>query len=1342
MEELKGRGISDADPRVQLLLRLVRYQQIQSGEERRSVSKEERQESWRMSRREAKVLSAQLGAFSSLSHGVTVSGETMSVLRKHVEITEQENGGRGQGKEGSGGTGGGAKEKANGKPEKLVLREKQLDKMIEKLEEGSEWRKKAEEERRRLALWALQRGMRREVALEMDRLVSLHGGADLAQAFTYSVVHTVTPELAGVGERVEQPKRSQEEWIGSSARAHRAWVHAVLLHHRTWSEHHERVSTAKKKLFKRLQKWKVDRERRETVAKEKLERERFAALKRNDETAYLALLAQTKNKRLMHLIQQTDAYLQQIGDRVQETQNTANEALRTRFGDTMPADSDSMDAKSQLKQESLLHQEAQVKPENAETGDSSSDAANASNAIQKTPYYLQIHRVQEKIEKQPSILVGGALKEYQMDGLNWLVSLFNNRLSGILADEMGLGKTIQTIALISHLYETKKMRGPFLVVVPLSTLSNWALEFQKWAPAVYAKMVAYKGMPQARKRIWQTQLLSGRNPKPNAANKAGGAQEERELPYSVVLTTFDYVIKDRTYLQRIKWAYIIVDEGHRMKNHNCKLSTTLSQHYDSQFRLILTGTPLQNSLPELWSLLNFLLPSLFHSVENFEKWFNKPFANTGEEVKMNEEESMLVIQRLHKVLRPFLLRRLKTQVEAQLPEKIERIIKVDMSAWQRRLYEHANRGILAFKKSDGSVATTGVLNSLMQLRKVCDHPYMFSQMENVEYDDTLWRSAGKFELLDRILPKLKACGHRVLMFSQFTSALDILEIYFKYRDISYLRLDGTTKAESRGELLAEFNAPDSPYFMFILSTRAGGLGLNLQTADTVILFDSDWNPQADLQAQDRAHRIGQKNDVLVLRLVTQNSVEEKILEAANYKLDLDSKIIQAGMFNKDSNATDRRAYLMNLLKEAGEDDENEMKDVPDNKQVNALISRSDREYRIFQQMDRDAAEEERRAWLAAGNLGQPPPRLMTDDELPDWLKIDFDALQAHSASQSTSRPRIRRPTAITGAHAGYSGPVQMTDEQFMKMVENEEEGNTAFSKEAFIDAMMGDTAEDDTFEDPDVMDEDWQASSKKRKFESISSLPNVDNLRLEMHDILNAVTTFDDGRGYAVAYPFMEVPTEEIAPGYFSIIKTPMSFNLVRNRIYTYNTMQEFERDVQQIFTNAHVYNQEGSQICLDASSLSLFFRQTCDQFASQRDNKLSRMQYDYFAPSTTQQPALQDSPLHSFSPYSPSFHSSALDTLQPHYHSNSMDTSPNFEAAKPSSLGMPKKLKISVGKNVVSKPVVMRVPVVIVESSEDEEEDDGFADTDLRGTGQSFGGDKFEVTDTLDQPDPSDDTY
>jgi SWI/SNF-related matrix-associated actin-dependent regulator of chromatin subfamily A protein 2/4 len=311
-------------------------------------------------------------------------------------------------------------------------------------------------------------------------------------------------------------------------------------------------------------------------------------------------------------------------------------------------------------------------------------------------------------------------------------------------------------------------------------------------------------------------------------------------------------------------------------------------------------------------------------------------------------------------------------VESQLPDKVEYVIKCEMSGLQRRLYSHMQeRGImlqdtsLAKKQSGGAKA---LMNTIMQLRKLCNHPFMFQQVEesyakhigsptDIVQGPDIYRAAGKFELMDRILPKLKASGHRVLMFCQMTQCMTIIEDYFNFKKYKFLRLDGMTKSDERADMLKIFNDKDSEYFIFLLSTRAGGLGLNLQTADTVIIFDSDWNPHQDLQAQDRAHRIGQKNEVRVLRLMTVNSVEERILAAAKYKLNMDEKVIQAGRFNNTSSGSERRQLLQSILR-ADDNEEEEENETPDDEVVNQMIARSEAEFEQFQQMDIDRRREE------------------------------------------------------------------------------------------------------------------------------------------------------------------------------------------------------------------------------------------------------------------------------------------------------------------------------------------------------------------------------------------------
>ncbi|KAI3692420.1 hypothetical protein L6452_32235 [Arctium lappa] len=462
---------------------------------------------------------------------------------------------------------------------------------------------------------------------------------------------------------------------------------------------------------------------------------------------------------------------------------------------------------------------------------------------------------------QPSC-IQGKMRDYQLAGLNWLIRLYENGINGILADEMGLGKTLQTISLLGYLHEFRGITGPHMVVAPKSTLGNWMNEIKRFCPILRA--VKFLGNPDDRKYIREELLVAGK--------------------FDVCVTSFEMAIKEKTTLRRFSWRYIIIDEAHRIKNENSLLSKTM-RIYNTNYRLLITGTPLQNNLHELWALLNFLLPEIFSSAETFDEWFQISGENDQEEV----------VQQLHKVLRPFLLRRLKSDVEKGLPPKKETILKVGMSQMQKQYYK-------ALLQKDLEVVNAGgerkrLLNIAMQLRKCCNHPYLFQGAEPgppYTTGDHLVTNAGKMVLLDKLLPKLKERDSRVLIFSQMTRLLDILEDYLMYRGYLYCRIDGNTGGEDRDASIDAFNKPGSEKFVFLLSTRAGGLGINLATADIVILYDSDWNPQVDLQAQDRAHRIGQKKEVQVFRFCTEYTIEEKVIERAYKKLALDALVIQQG----------------------------------------------------------------------------------------------------------------------------------------------------------------------------------------------------------------------------------------------------------------------------------------------------------------------------------------------------------------------------------------------------------------------------------------------------------------
>ncbi|XP_039289361.1 ATP-dependent helicase brm isoform X2 [Nilaparvata lugens] len=806
------------------------------------------------------------------------------------------------------------------------------------------------------------------------------------------------------------------------------------------------------------------------------------------------------------------------------------------------------------------------------------------NTSEEHTYYSIAHTIHESVTEQATIMVNGKLKEYQIKGLEWLVSLFNNNLNGILADEMGLGKTIQTIGLITYLMEKKKVNGPFLIIVPLSTLSNWVLEFEKWSPSVV--VVAYKGSPAIRRTL-QSQM--------------------RSTKFNVLLTTYEYVIKDKSVLAKLHWKYMIIDEGHRMKNHHCKLTQVLNTHYTAPHRLLLTGTPLQNKLPELWALLNFLLPSIFKSCSTFEQWFNAPFATTGEKVELNEEETILIIRRLHKVLRPFLLRRLKKEVESQLPDKVEYIVKCDMSGLQKVLYKHMqSKGVLltdgSEKGKQGKGGAKALMNTIVQLRKLCNHPFMFQNIEEKYCEHVgsssgtisgpdLYRVSGKFELLDRILPKLKATNHRVLLFCQMTQLMTIMEDYLSWRGFLYLRLDGTTKAEDRGDLLKKFNNPESEYFIFLLSTRAGGLGLNLQAADTVIIFDSDWNPHQDLQAQDRAHRIGQQNEVRVLRLMTVNSVEERILAAARYKLNMDEKVIQAGMFDQKSTGSERQQFLQTILHQDDADDEEE-NEVPDDETVNQMIARRENEFDTYQRMDIERRREEAKLGPARKS------RLIEVNELPEWLVKDDEEVEkwAYEEEPELHMGRGSRQRK----EVDYSD--SLTEKEWLKAIddgiedfEDEEEEEVKIVKKTRKRKRKG-VEEDD--------DEPPASGKKKRGGKEGGSggggggggsgeKAGDAKMRRQMKKLMNIVIRYTDSDSRVLSDPFMKLPSRRELPDYYDVIKKPVDIKKIMSRIEEggkYECFDDLERDFFQLCKNAQLYNEEASLIHEDSIVLQSVF--------------------------------------------------------------------------------------------------------------------------------------------------------
>jgi SWI/SNF-related matrix-associated actin-dependent regulator of chromatin subfamily A member 5 len=500
-----------------------------------------------------------------------------------------------------------------------------------------------------------------------------------------------------------------------------------------------------------------------------------------------------------------------------------------------------------------------------------------------------------------------------------------------ILQEMGLGKTLQSISILAYYYEFLKIQGPHLVCVPKSTLSNWMNELKRWCPSLRA--IKFHGNKDDRADLIHNYFTNdaaahdGKRPDRQVVDPKTGEliddNSENPRAWDVCVTTYEVCNTEKQALSKFGWKvsgawcekfveycfsgisnmlskmliiacllnfrqYLVIDEAHRLKNEASLFSNTV-RTFSTTHRLLLTGTPLQNNLHELWALLNFLLPDIFSSADQFDEWFDLETDDADAKQEM--------ISQLHKVLRPFMLRRLKADVAKGLPPKTETLVMVGMSSMQKRLYKQLLLRDIDSITSTNNSNRTAVLNIVMQLRKCCGHPYLFEGVEDRTLDplgEHLVENCGKLFMVDKLLKRLKERGSRVLIFTQMTRVLDILEDYMVMRGYKYCRIDGNTDYSVRESSIDDFNAPNSEKFCFILSTRAGGLGINLQTADICILYDSDWNPQADLQAQDRCHRLGQKKPVNVYRLVSENTVEEKIVERAQQKLKLDAMVVQQG----------------------------------------------------------------------------------------------------------------------------------------------------------------------------------------------------------------------------------------------------------------------------------------------------------------------------------------------------------------------------------------------------------------------------------------------------------------
>ncbi|XP_028984736.1 chromodomain-helicase-DNA-binding protein 4 isoform X5 [Betta splendens] len=496
-----------------------------------------------------------------------------------------------------------------------------------------------------------------------------------------------------------------------------------------------------------------------------------------------------------------------------------------------------------------------------------------------------------KFDRQPEYLdsTGGTLHPYQLEGLNWLRFSWAQATDTILADEMGLGKTVQTAVFLYSLYKEGHSKGPFLVSAPLSTIINWEREFEMWAPDMY--VVTYVGDKDSRAVIRENEFSFEGNAI-RGGKKASKMKKDSTVKFHVLLTSYELITIDQAVLGSIEWACLVVDEAHRLKNNQSKFFRVLN-NYPLQHKLLLTGTPLQNNLEELFHLLNFLTPERFNNLEGF----LEEFADIAKEDQ---------IKKLHDMLGPHMLRRLKADVFKHMPSKTELIVRVELSPMQKKYYKFILTRNFEALNTRGGGNQVSLLNVVMDLKKCCNHPYLFPaaateapKLPNGMYEgNALTKSSGKLMLLQKMMRKLKDGGHRVLVFSQMTKMLDLLEDFLENEGYKYERIDGGVTGNLRQEAIDRFNAPGAPQFAFLLSTRAGGLGINLASADTVIIYDSDWNPHNDIQAFSRAHRIGQNRKVMIYRFVTKASVEERITQVAKKKMMLTHLVVRPGLGSK------------------------------------------------------------------------------------------------------------------------------------------------------------------------------------------------------------------------------------------------------------------------------------------------------------------------------------------------------------------------------------------------------------------------------------------------------------
>ncbi|AQK67811.1 ATP-dependent helicase BRM-like [Zea mays] len=850
----------------------------------------------------------------------------------------------------------------------------------------------------------------------------------------------------------EKQLKSIFQWRKKLLEAHWAIRDARITRNRGVAKYHERM-------LREFSKKKDDDRNKRMEALKNNDVERYRQILLEQQTSVPGDAAQRYNV-LSSFLTQTEEYLYKLGGKItatksqQQVEEAANAAAAA--------------ARAQGLSEEEVKAAAQCAGQEVMIRNTFSEMNAPRDNTSVNKYYTLAHAVSERVTKQPSLLRAGTLRDYQLVGLQWMLSLYNNKLNGILADEMGLGKTVQVMALVAYLMEFKGNYGPHLIIVPNAVLVNWKSELLNWLPS--ASCIFYVGAKDQRQKLF--------------------SQEVMAMKFNVLVTTYEFVMFDRSKLSRVDWKYIIIDEAQRMKDRDSVLARDLDR-YRCQRRLLLTGTPLQNDLKELWSLLNLLLPEVFDSSKAFSDWFSKPFQRDGpthneeEDDWLETEKKVIIIHRLHQILEPFMLRRRVEDVEGSLPRKDSIVLRCRMSAVQGAIYDWIkSTGTIRVDPEDEKrraqrnpmyqVKTYKNLNNkCMELRKVCNHPLLSYPFLN-HGKDFMIRSCGKLWNLDRILIKLHKSGHRVLLFSTMTKLLDIMEDYLQWRRLVYRRIDGTTSLEDRESAIVDFNRPGSDCFIFLLSIRAAGRGLNLQSADTVVIYDPDPNPQNEEQAVARAHRIGQTREVKVIYMeavvdnISSYQKEDELRNGGSgdleddlagkdrymgsieslirnniqqYKIDMADEVINAGRFDQRTTHEERRMTLETLLHDE-ERYQDSVHDVPSLQEVNRMIARTESEVELFDQMDEDFD------WT--GDMTK-------HHQVPKWLRVNSNEVDAVVASLSkkpsrnmssggialdtneTLEKRRGRPRG-TGKYSIYR---EIDDEDLEESDEDSEERNTA-----------------------------------------------------------------------------------------------------------------------------------------------------------------------------------------------------------------------------------------------------------------------------------------------------------